>query len=76
MADAALVVFMLVTIVLLFVAMVLSAMASVDADKKHMCKVSCKKYATWSALVTGIAVAIITIVMIVYIYSTRKHKKA
>ncbi len=74
MVNATLIVFMIVTIVLLFSAMVLSAMASSDATKgASECKEGCREYSKWSALVTGIAVAVIVVVLVVYIYSTRKH---
>ena len=65
---------MIVTIVLLFTAMILSSMASSDAQKGGAtCKEGCHKYSMWSALVTGIAVAVIVIILIIYIYTTRKH---
>lgn len=65
---------MVVSVMLLFTAMVLSAMASSDAGKScDDCKEGCHKYSMWSALVTGLAVGVIVIVMIVYIYSSRKQ---
>lgn len=74
MVNATLIVFMIVSIVLLFTAMVLSAMASSDAQKGgDTCKKGCHKYSMWSALVTGIAVAVIGIVMVYYIYSSKKE---
>jgi len=74
MVNATLIVFMIVTVVLLFTAMVLSAMASSDAQKGGTtCKEGCHKYSMWSALVTGIAVAVVVVVLIIYIYSSRKH---
>lgn len=72
MASAALIMFMIVTIALLFTAMVLSAMASSDAQKGGTnCKEGCHKYSMWAALVTGISVAAIIVILIVYIYTTR-----
>jgi NADH:ubiquinone oxidoreductase subunit 5 (subunit L)/multisubunit Na+/H+ antiporter MnhA subunit len=74
MVNVTLIVFMIITIVLLFTAMVLSAMASNDAQKGGTdCKEGCHKYSMWSALVTGIAVATIVVVLVIYIYSSRKH---
>ena len=74
MVNTTLIVFMIVTIVLLFTAMILSAMASSDAQKGGTtCKEGCHKYSMWSALVTGIAVAVIVIILIIYIYTSRKH---
>lgn len=65
---------MIVTVVLLFIAMVLSAMASTDARKGgQQCKEGCHKYSMGAALVTGLAVAVIVVVLIIYIYSSRKH---
>lgn len=73
MVNASLIVFMIVTIALLFTAMVLSAMASSDATKgTDSCKKNCHKYSMWSALVTGIAVACIVVILIIYIYTSRK----
>nr|QBK86363.1 MAG: hypothetical protein LCMAC102_01580 [Marseillevirus LCMAC102] len=74
MVKVTLIIFMIVTIVLLFTSMVLSAMASSDATKGGTeCEEGCRKYSMWSALVTGIAVAAIVVILIVYIYTTRKH---
>lgn len=54
--------------------MVVSAMASSDAKKGcDECKENCDKYSMWSALITGIAVAVIIVVLIVYIYSSRRN---
>ena len=64
---------MILAIILLFTAMVLSAMAASDAKKSAAdCKEGCSKYATWSAVVSGISVAVILVALIVYIVSSRK----
>jgi len=74
MVNVALVIFMVITIILLFVSMVLAAMASNEAQKgTTKCKEGCHKYAMWSALVSGLAVALIVISLIIYIYTTRHH---
>lgn len=73
MAKATLIIFMILAIILLFTAMVLSAMAASDAKKSAAdCKEGCSKYSTWSAVVSGISVAVILVALIVYIASSRK----
>lgn len=74
MVNVALVIFMIVAVILLFASMVLSAMASNDARKgSQQCKEDCHKYSMWSALVSGIAVAMIVVILIIYIYTSRHH---
>ena len=74
MANVALILFMVFTIILLFVAMVFSAMAATDAKKgADTCKKNCNKYSMWSALVTGLSVALIFVSLIIYIYVSRDH---
>ncbi len=74
MANVALILFMVFTIILLFVAMVFSAMAATDANKgAQKCKKNCNKYSMWAALVTGLSVALIFISLIIYIYVSREH---
>ena len=73
MAHASLIIFMILAIILLFTSMVLSAMAASDAKKSAAdCKDGCSKYSTWSAVVSGISVAVILVVLIIYIVSSRK----
>lgn len=69
MVNTTLVVFMIITITLLFVSMILSSMAAVDAYKKN--SDNARNYAMGSSLVTGISVAIIAIILVIYIYSSR-----
>ena len=74
MVNVALILFMVLSIILLFVAMVFSAMASTDAHKgSQKCKENCSKYSMWSALVAGISVALIFVSLIIYIYVSREH---
>lgn len=74
--NTSLVVFMIITIILLFSAMVLSAMASADAKRSVAdCQEGCSKWAMWSALITGLAVAIIVAILIIYIVTSRKAFK-
>ena len=74
MVNVALIIFMVLTIILLFVSMVLSAMASNEARKgSQKCKEDCHKYSMWSALVSGLSVAMIVIALIIYIYTSRHH---
>jgi NADH:ubiquinone oxidoreductase subunit 5 (subunit L)/multisubunit Na+/H+ antiporter MnhA subunit len=72
MVSVTLIIFIVISIILLFTAMVLSAMAASEARKgSDQCKQNCHKYAMWNAIVCGIAVAIIVVIMIIYIYTTR-----
>jgi len=74
MVNVALVIFMIVAVVLLFVSMVFSAMASNEARKgSKKCKEDCHKYSMWSALVSGLAVAVIVIILVIYIYTSRHY---
>lgn len=74
MVNTTLIVFMIITIILLFSSMVLASMASVDAQKGgESCDKGAHKYSMWAAIVTGIATAIITVVLVVYVYTTRSH---
>lgn len=72
MAHVGLIVFMIIAIVLLFTAMVFSTMAAVDARKSdEKCRKNCHQFSTWSALITGLSVAVIVVTLIVYMYSSR-----
>jgi ABC-type Fe3+ transport system permease subunit len=79
--NVTLLVFMLVSIGLLFTSMVLSAMASSDAKKAENSSNTsmtnsligkAQKYSMWAALVTGLSTFVIIVVAIVYIYVSRK----
>ena len=72
MVNVALVIFVIIAVILLFISMVLSAMAASAAQKgSSVCKEDCHKYSMWSALVSGLAVAVIVVVLIIYIYTSR-----
>lgn len=72
MVSVTLIIFIVITIILLFTAMVLSAMAASEARKgSDQCKQNCHKYAMWNAIVCGLAVAAIVVIMIIYIYTSR-----
>lgn len=73
MVNTTLIIFIVIAIVLLFTTMVLSAIASDKAkkDKKDGQK-QCYKYSMWAALVTGIAVGVMAVILIVYIYSSKQ----
>lgn len=78
-----LIVFMILTVLLLFTSMVLSAMASdkakgVKSDDKGGYtggspegQYKCHKNSMYSALVTGVSVAVLLVVLVVYIYTSR-----
>lgn len=64
---------MIITIVLLFTSMVISAVGASDAKKgSKQCQEGCHKNSMWSAIISGIAVGVIVIVLIIYIYTSRK----
>ena len=77
MVSAALIIFMIVAIILLFVSMVTSAMAANEAHKnKSRCVSECHKYSMFSALISGISVAVMIVILTVYIYSSVIGKKS
>ena len=76
-AGAGVVLLMIVTFVLLFTSMILSAMASADAKKGVVeCQENCHKWAMWSAVLCGVSFAIILGIMITFILFRRNKTKA
>lgn len=86
MANTMLIVFMIITILLLFTAMIFSAMASdkasgikwdksTNAVKSGSCdpkkQYQCHRNSMYSALVTGVAVALFAVILGIYIYTSR-----
>ena len=63
-----LIVMMIIAIVLLFAAMVLSAMASADAKKDCPKADKAEKYSMYAAVVAGLAVFLIGIALLIYIF--------
>lgn len=77
MANFALIGFMIFTVILLFVAMVFSAMAATAAKKSPAeCQKGCSKWSMWSALTTGLSLGVIVLILVLYIISARHKKKA
>ncbi len=71
--NVPLIIMMILSIVLLFAAMVLSAMASSAATKENCpndIEGKSHRYSMYSAIVCGIASAIITVVLFIYIFRT------
>lgn len=82
MANTMLIVFMILTIILLFTAMIFSA---IGADKSKGVDLSkspptgataegqerCHKNSMYSALITGVSVAVILAILVIYIYTSR-----
>ena len=68
--NIALIVMMILAIILLFAAMVLSAMASSSAKKNcsEDTKETAHKFSMYSALVAGVAVFLISVALIIYIF--------
>lgn len=68
-------VFMIITVILLFTSMVLSAMASADAKKTtEECQVGCSKWSMWSAIISGLSFAIILGIMISLVLFRQRAK--
>jgi hypothetical protein len=67
--SATVIIVLVVSMILLFVSMVLAAMASSDAQKKNL--QDAQKYSMWSAVVSGLSIALLIVVLIMYIYSER-----
>jgi len=73
MVNSTLIIFMIVAIVLLFATMIMSAIAADKAKKDpDSCQKDCHKYSMISAIMTGVSVGVMAIILIVYIYSSRK----
>ncbi len=67
--NVGLIVMMIIAIALLFVSMVLSAMGASEAAKGgDACKEKGHKYSMASAIVTGVAVAVLVIGLVIYIF--------
>lgn len=66
--NVALIVMMIISIILLFVAMVLSAMASTSAKRSCPQDDDTHKYSMYSALVAGLAVFFIAVSLVIYIF--------
>lgn len=63
-----------ISIVLLFTSMIFSSMAAQDARKGKTS--SAQKWSTWSAVVSGLAIAVMVIILIVHLNSSRLAKGA
>ena len=74
MSSAWVVTILIIAIILLFVSMVLSAMASRDAEKGN--NSAAQKYAMWSAVVAGVSVIMLIIVLILYLYRAEVQTSA
>lgn len=73
MVNSTLIIFMILAIVLLFATMVISAIAADKAKKDATtCQKECHKFSMISALMTGCTVGLLAVILIVYIYSSRK----
>jgi hypothetical protein len=63
----ALTIILVISIILLFVSMVLSAIASSAAQKNNI--TDAHKYSMWSAIVSGLSIALLVIVLVLYLNS-------
>lgn len=63
-----LIVMMIVAIILLFVAMIFSSMASSDVKKTCPSDDKAHKYSMYSAVVAGVAVFLIAVALMIYIF--------
>jgi len=74
MVDVAVTIIAVIGIILLFIAMTLSAMAAMDAKKSSEdCKEGCHKYSMWSAVVTGVSVVLMVVAIGIYIYASEEQ---
>ncbi len=74
--NTVLVLFMIITIALLFFGMVLSAVSANEARKGGTsCRDGSYKYSTWTAVISGISAGLMAIILIIYIFTSR-HKIA
>lgn len=83
-SNIMLVVFMIITILLLFTTMIFSAMA---ADKSKDCKANtpgscgsdagekCHKNSMYAALITGLSAGLLGVCLIIYIYTSKDTMK-
>lgn len=69
--NTSLVVFLVITILLLFACMILSAMASSKANDKD--NVSAHKYSMIAALINGLSVAALIVILAIYVYTSRQE---
>lgn len=84
-SNVMLIIFMIVTILLLFTTMIFSAMG---ADKTKDCKEGeagsctvgagqrCHKNSMYAALITGVSCALLVVCLVIYMYSTHSDNKA
>lgn len=70
----AFIIFMVITIVLLFTTMILTAMAA-DKAQKDDGKKECRKWSIWAAVTTGLSVLGVFIILGLFIYFTRHETK-
>jgi len=70
----AFIIFMVITLVLLFSTMVLTAMAA-DQAQKDDGKKQCRKWSIWAAVTTGLSVVGVFVILGLYIYFTRHETK-
>lgn len=64
--SAVLIVLFIVSLLILFLSMIFSSMSAGQADKNNTAKA--KKYATWSALTSGVSIVLIIVLLAVYLH--------
>lgn len=64
--SATVIIILVISMVLLFVSMVLSAVSNSDIKKQNL--QSASKYSLWSAVVSGLSIALLVIVLFLYVY--------
>jgi hypothetical protein len=73
MAHALLTVLLIISILILFVSMILSAKSASDINKGM--NTQAHKMATWSAVVSGLAVLLLVVALIYYLYSNKSNMR-
>lgn len=72
--DWVVVILFIVTLILLFITMILSSMATVDSQKSGAeCQEKCHKYSKYAALVSGLSAGVMIIILIVYLATNKWH---
>ncbi len=67
--SAAVIICLILAMILLFISMILAALASSKADKNEIS--DSQKYAMWAAIASGLSIVLLIVIMFVYINSEK-----
>jgi len=79
--SVSLIIFMAISIIMLFAIMVMAAQAAGKSQNKtcttdgkpNQCQTDCHKYSSISAIMAGVTSAIVIIALIIYLYTNKTH---